>query len=1092
MDSRLCICTVPIMSYNRRDRSRLHLLPLHSGVSAECLPRGTCMSSIVADPIASASTGGLSTNSNRAILAFLTLSTLGAWSTTTIADEPAKRFLSRLREEGYYDQGLKYLEISAAKNRLPDSMKADLPLERVILMQESLKSVKTPQQRDERIAAIEKGYREFLSASPTHSRRSETQTKLGDLLLDRGQTALDESKKPENVVSSESWRSKSRQAYTEALDLYKKISEELKPILESMAGDKIKTLKIEGKGLNELKELRDQYQREYRQAQILEAKTMDFVAQTYDDPSPDRKISLEKSESSFKAIVEKTIGAQEAGRRFLSLLYLGAVQVQLGKLDEARDSYTRVADNEESGIFRTWKVQAIAEIIRIDSSAKAAKYEAAVQRGDEALKSSAPKERDDPEWLDLQLALADARMAWGKTIDAKKEENKFRNNRKAARDLLQAILKKKGPHLVKAKKSLSELGIETEEKVDDKLPNTKAWADTIKIARERLDRAETAESTLSVLQQQFADVADSEKPTIQAQLQTTIDDVLRDRKQAIELYQRALGMFRDSDSRDELLDTKFLLAYLHLKTEQYWETVALAQELLVSGKGTDKALKSGGFALIGFGKIVSEVPSDRQLAFVRPLENLANQLNTIDPASDEAKNAVDLLVKLDLIHKRNEDALKHIEIGKGNSGGSSASLVGQILWGEYQQAAFEHRKNKTEETSEDTDKKQKAENLLRSTWDAMSADKADKTIFAGVNTLANIYLMSDRIDEALAIINAPSKGAIALADSVSDLDVNVKLEAYRLKLQAMVQAAGSGKQPLTIENVTQIVQKMKVLSAGDDTLLTNSLNNLAVKLVSKLEASKNAGEKAKLASAFGVMVQQLVEVSSDVAILDSAGSSIFSTATQMLKDSTQEANGKALMVIAESAFNKVALKPVAELIAANRKPEDFQFRLARAKSGAGKNEEAHALFLQLLTSNPRVLTIQVEAARNLQAWSKDKDTELLKKAVFGAEPNAKKIKIIWGWGEINKVTATRVSDFKEVFFEARLNIAKCFRLIAIAEPTQEKKKQGLENALSKIRETYQTYPELGSSEIRAGFEKLLRELQQDLGKPVSGLLEFKS
>ena len=1031
------------------------------------------MSSIVADPIASAPTGGLSTNSHRAFLAVLALSTFGAWSTTTIADEPAKRFLSRLREEGYYDQGLKYLEISAAKNRLPDSMKADLPLERVILMQESLKSVKTPQQRDERIAAIEKGYHEFLSASPTHSRRSETQTKLGDLLLDRGQTALDESKKPENVVSSESWRSKSRQAYTEALDLYKKISEELKPILESMAGDKIKTIKIEGKGPNELKELRDQYQREYRQAQILEAKTMDFVAQTYDDPSSDRKTWLEKSESNFKAIVEKTIGAQEAGRRFLSLLYLGAVQVQLGKLDESRDSYTRVADNEESGIFRTWKVQAIAEIIRIDSSAKAAKYEAAVQRGDEALKSSAAKERDDPEWLDLQLALADARLAWGKTIDAKKEENKFRNNRKAARELLQAILKKKGPHLVKAKKSLSELGIETEEKVDDKLPNTKAWADTIKIARERLDRAETAESTLSILQ-------------------LIDDDVLRDRKQAIELYQRALGMFGGSESRDELLDAKYLLAYLHLKTEQYWETVALAQELLVSGKGTDKALKSGGFALIGFGKIVSEVPSDRQLAFVRPLENLANQLNTIDPASDEAKNAVDLLVKLDLIHKRNEDALKHIEIGKGNSGGSSASLVGQILWGEYQQAAFEHRKNKTEETSEDKDKKQKAESLLRSTWEAMAANKADKTLVAGVNTLANIYLMSDRIDEALAIIDAPSKGSIALANSVPDLDVNVKLEAYRLKLQAMVQAAGTGKQPLTTENVTQIVQKMKVLSAGDDTLLTNSLNNLAVKLVSKLEASKNAGEKAKLASAFGVMVQQLVEVSSDVAILDSAGSSIFTTATQMLKDPTQEANGKALMIIAESAFNKVASKPVAELIAAKRKPEDFQFRLALAKSGAGKYEETHALFLQLLTSNPNVLTIQVEAARNLQAWSKGKDAELLQKAVYGAEPNAKKGNTVWGWGKISTVTATRVTDFKEVFFEARLNIAKGFRLIALAEPNPEKKKQGLEKALSKIRETYQTYPELGSSEIRAGFEKLIRELQQDLGKPVSGLLEFKS
>jgi hypothetical protein len=283
------------------------------------------------------------------LLKTITFTSLIAFTPYAIADEPAKRFLNRLREEGYYEMGLKYLDISAAKNRLPADMKTDLPLERVILMQESLRSVKTPQQRDEKMAAIEKGYREFLAAAPTHSRRSETQTKLGDLLLDRGLSALTESKRPENVVSSDSWRSKSRQAYSEALDLYNKISEELKPILESMAGDKIKSLKIEGKSVKELTELREQYQREYRQSQILQAKTMEFIAQTYDEQAPDRKQWLEKSESSFNAVVEKTTGPQEAGRRMLSLLYLGDVQTQLGKIDEARNSYIRVSENEEGG-----------------------------------------------------------------------------------------------------------------------------------------------------------------------------------------------------------------------------------------------------------------------------------------------------------------------------------------------------------------------------------------------------------------------------------------------------------------------------------------------------------------------------------------------------------------------------------------------------------------------------------------------------------------------------------------------------------------------------------------------------------------------
>ena len=1021
------------------------------------------------------------------ILAVILLS-----STAANADEPAKRFLKRLREEGYYDQGLKYLEISAAKNRLPANMMADLPLERVILMQESLRTVKTPQQRDERMLAIEKGFKEFLASAPTHSRRSETQTKLGDLLLDRAQSALDESKKPENVISSESWRSKSRQAYTEAMDLYTKISEELKPILESMAGDKIKTIKVDGKDAKELTELREQYQREYRQSQILQAKTMEFIAQTYDAQTPQRRTWLEKAEASFIAVVDKTIGSQEAGRRMLSLLYLAEVQGQLEKIDEARNSYTRVAENEGEGIFRTWRVQAVTGIIRLDSSEKSAKYDAAIQRGEEAFKTATAKERDDPEWLDLQLATAEARLAWARTLDERKDETKYKNNRRVARETLQTILKKKGPHLAKAKQYLSELGIETVETVDVKLPETKSWADTIKIARERLDRAESAESTLPILQQQLASENANTNAPIQAQIQSIQNDAARDRKQSIELYLRALRLHKDSDSREDLLEAKFLLAYLHLKTEQYWESVALSQELLSSGKGTDKAQKCGGFALMGLGKIISEVPSDRQLAFVATLERLANQLILIDPASEEAQNAIDLLVKLDLIHKKYDEAEKHIALGQGNSSGGGASMLGQILWGDYQQAAYEHRKNKTDESPEDLGKKQRSEKLLRSTWDAMQVVKADKNMVTGVNALASIYLMSDRIDEALMTIDAPTKGAIALTTTVKGLDPSVQLEAYRLKLQAMVQAAGSGKQQLSTESVNQVVQKMKELSGADDSALTNALNNLAVKLLMKLESSESTEEQAKLGAAFGVLIQQLVGVSSDIAILDSVGSSVLSLARKMRDTPSLAANAKPLMVIAEAVLSKVAAKPAAELIEAKRKPEELQLKLALAKSGAGKFEEAHALFVQSLIANPKNLTLQVEAARNLQMWANGKDIELIKKAVFGAEPDAKKTNILWGWGKINSVTAARVSDFKEIFFEARLSISSGLRAIALGETNAEKKKQGLERALSKIRETVQTYPELGSPEIRTSFEKLLRELQQDLGKPVIGLQEFKS
>ncbi len=1018
-----------------------------------------------------------------------------AISTATIvpnamSEEPAKRFLKRLREEGYYDLGLKYLETSAAKNRLPESLKADLPLERNIILQQSLRTLKTKEQRDERMLAIEKGYKEFLTASPNHSRRSETQTSLGDLYLARAQAALEESTNPDNVISSDSWRSKSRQAYTDALELYNRIAEELKPLLTSMDGDKIKTIKIEGKNLAELKELREQYREEYRNAQILQAKTMEFLSQTYPPSSPEWRKWLESSEKNLSALVEKMTGPGEAGRRMLSLKYLADAQTQLGKIDEARNSLTRVADNEGEGVFRTYRIQSIAAIIRLDSSEKVAKYEASIQRGEEAFKGMSPRERDEPEWLDLQLAVAEARIAWSKTLDERKEENKFRNNRKAARELLQAIVKKKGPHLAKAKQSLGELGIETVEKVDDKLPITKSWADTIKAARERLDRAESTESTLAVLQQQLAGES-ADKPAIQTQIQTIQDSALRDRQQAIQLYQRALRLFRDSDSRDDLVEAKFLNTYLYFKTQQNWEVIALAQELLSSGKGTTTALRAGGFAVIVLGRLLSEATAETQLALIPTMVRLATQLNDVDPASKEAQSALDLLVKLDLIHKRFDDAEKHIALGKGNSSGGGASMLGQILWSEYQRAAIENRKNKTDETAEEQNLKKRSEALLRSTWDALVADKADKNMVAGVNALAGMYLMSDRIEDALLIIDAPAKGATALADSIKDLDPNVQLEAYRLKLQAMVQAAGSGKQPLSSESVTQVVQKMKELTSGNDSLLTNALNNLAVKLQVKLEASKSIEDQSKLGAAFGVLIQQLISVSSDVATLDSVGGSILALAGKMQKDPALAANVKPLMLIAESAYAKVSAKPAAELIEAKRKPEDLQLKLAQAKSGAGKFEEAHALFAQSLATNPNRLQYQLEAARNLQLWANGKDVTLLKKAISGAEPDAKMVNAVWGWAKINAKTASRVTDFKEAFFEAQLNIAKVWREIAMLEATPTAKTQGLEKALGKIRETHQFYKDLGSPEIRSGFDKLLRQIQQDLGQPAQGLLALE-
>jgi hypothetical protein len=153
------------------------------------------------------------------------------------AEEPATKFLERLKEEGLYDQAVRYLDISMRRNRLPESMKSEIDLERILLLQLSLKDVRNDKELADKLAAIEKGFKDFLSAWPEHPRRSETMLKLADMFLARGGQDLDQSKLD---ASSEGGgqkaaelRSKARTAFQQAFDLFGETTAYLRPILET-------------------------------------------------------------------------------------------------------------------------------------------------------------------------------------------------------------------------------------------------------------------------------------------------------------------------------------------------------------------------------------------------------------------------------------------------------------------------------------------------------------------------------------------------------------------------------------------------------------------------------------------------------------------------------------------------------------------------------------------------------------------------------------------------------------------------------------------------------------------------------------------
>lgn len=1006
------------------------------------------------------------------------------WPSLVRAEEPAAKFLQSLKDSGYYDEALKYLELSAQRNRLPESMKADLGLEKIMLLQMSLAEVRTSKDLDEKLAQVEQGFKDFLTNSPTHPRRGETLLKLADLYLNRGTKYLDDSKedadKPEMATKARELREKARPSLQQAFDTFATTIDTLRPTLEQMQGANVKPNETDRLAL------REKLQKEYRQAQILQAITSKLIAETYDANTPEWKQRLEEADKKLSDVAEKSTGSKNAGAKYMSLLNRGRVQAMLGQLDGARETFKRVAENEEAGIFRTWRIQAMAEMVRLDSTAASGKYEAAVMAGEEQLKQADYRERDKPEWQELNLAVAEARLAWMKSLDPKSDEAKIRNIRREAREALQALAKKSGPISNQARNYLKDLGIEAKANDDTKLPEVKNFAEAMKAARGRLDRAEEGETTIKLLEKQLAGAPEAERKGIEDQIRLVESDAKQDRQQAVILNDMALRMYRDDDSREDLAQVRFLQAYLNLRLQNYWETLAISEVLLRSGKGTETAQKAGSFALMSLGQIIESSPEDRQGTLIASLEKLANYLNDSAPGSSESEQAIDILVSLALRQKDWDKAEKYLA-SKKTAGGDKAFLLGRILWAEYRKAIYAHRQAKTDPTPADEALRQRAEKLLSDAWNTLSLDSSTSGVLEGTNDLVGLYLQGGRLDEALKVLTDPAKGAIAILKGMPDAPLPAQLDSYRLNLQAMVQSAGQGRSDLSAQQIDEAITTMKGLcdKAGDTTMLPKALQNLAAELQGQLESNKNAEQQAKLASCFQILIEQLTGVSSDPAVIESAGAAMIVLATNMEKTPALASKATEMMATAEKAFTKLSSLSAADLEKIKRKPEEIMLKLALTKRGAKKFQEANKLFIEALQKNQNNITVQMEAARNLQQWSGGKDIEKLKSAMLGAEPMDNKKKLVWGWGQIAQVTA-RYPNFQKEFFEARLNIARCRGLIADASSPADKQKL-YDAGIADISQTYSRFPELGGAETRNEFDRLLRELQQKANKPATGL-----
>jgi len=154
--------------------------------------------------------------------------------------------------------------------------------------------------------------------------------------------------------------------------------------------------------------------------------------------------------------------------------------------------------------------------------------------------------------------------------------------------------------------------------------------------------------------------------------------------------------------------------------------------------------------------------------------------------------------------------------------------------------------------------------------------------------------------------------------------------------------------------------------------------------------------------------------------------------------------------------------------------------------------KAKDIYIEVLKAANTMLNIQVEAAKLYQDWAmlaKDDDKKALYLQAMGGsrEKDASGKGILWGWGRLFQ-TAAKYPQFRDVFHEARLNLALCRFNLARVPTLKSEQQENLKKAKDNILQTQQLFgsgPEWDAWKPR--YDGLMKEIQKALGEKPLGL-----
>jgi tetratricopeptide (TPR) repeat protein len=1028
---------------------------------------------------------------NACLLAVGLIGAVGAANCPATAAEPAQKFLQGLRERGYYDTAVEYLERMKTSPLAPIELKEVLLYEMGTTLIEASRLQRDVALREKQLDEARNALQRFVGQHPDHALVASANSQLGNLMVERARIKVEQANRPR--ADKAALMGEAKQVYDEAYKVFAKSQNDLKEKLAQMQASI-------SPNDNAAIELRDQLRADYLQAQLLAAAIREEAADTVAKGSAEHTATLTDAAGLYGEIYEK-YRQRLAG--LYARMYQGRCHSKMGKWKDALSFYEELLEQpDEPDAFRELKTKTLLLAVECWLALDPPLYAEAVKRLDPWLKNVRPNEAKTPEWLELRLALARSQWAVSQAaLEKKANDPEAKRLEREARSNAQFVTRVTGDWQQEARELLAAWGGPA---IDDSdRPEPKTFDEAKQAGRDALQAAEIAKTIL----RDFPSRIQKEKDeAVRADLQQQLDEAQQSlessQDDAIRYFRLALKLADDQTSLQDVNIVRYFLTFLHYSNADYYESALAGEFVARRYPDSSGARPCAKIAMASYLKLYTEEPSEDKQFETAHVIQIAQYITDTWPDQPEAVEALNTLIPFMIQAGQLDEAEKYLyDIPEDSPKRGAAEIkTGQAMWSAYlkgmnelrdQQAAAEQAGAPAGDVAareqELQQLKDRAQKILEGGVGRMKASgKIDESTATAALSLSQIYVDTGQTDRAVTLLEDPQIGPLTLvrANHAATAREGYPAETYKTALRAYISSLSTATDSdAVIQKATDVMDAMKAAIAQDQ--LVAIYVSLARDLEEQMKLATPATRTA-LSKGFETFLTRLRSGATEFSVLNWVAETFSSLASGF--DTGQQLTAEAKKYYDEAAATYQAILDKAQLDDPNLKTQVL-LRMAATKRRLFKFTDARDIYVQVLKQSEAMLNVQVDAAKLYQEWAAFPGSEsLYLKAMGGAEKDSSTGKnVVWGWGRLFQITA-RYPEYRDVFHEARYNLAVCRYEYGRSLKSPDEQTEQWDKAQSAILQTQKLYgsgPEW--EKWRPEYDALLKKVQKALKVPAEGL-----